>query len=403
MKILVINCGSSSIKFGLFEGSGLKQLSLGIIEKIGFDKADIRFRNHAGMEINSEEAVANHEEGIKLILDALTREDFGCLKDLSELHAVGHRVTHGGDKFRESIRINKSHLAALRKYSELAPLHNPHNLKGIIAIQKLIPDVKQVAVFDTTFHQTLPEHAYMYAIPYKYYEKYKIRRYGFHGTSHNYVAHKACEILKVDIKEQRIISCHLGNGSSITAIKNGQSIDTSMGFTPAEGLIMGTRPGDLDAGIMPYIMKKEGIDCEEAGTILNEQSGILGVSGVSSDMREIEEAINRDKDPRARLSMEMFYYRIRKYIGAYTAVLNGVDIIVFTGGIGENCHEISNGLCHGLDYLGIEMKRDDNDRPGSEEKIISTANSRVTVMIVPTNEELVIAGETLQLVAKKST
>jgi acetate kinase len=290
-------------------------------------------------------------------------------------------------------------LAEIEHYSDIAPLHNPHNLQGIDAAKKLAPSVTQVAVFDTAFHQTIPEHAFMYAIPYEYYEKYQIRRYGFHGTSHYYVSKRACEILKMDINESKIISCHLGNGSSITAIMNGKSVDTSMGFTPAEGLIMGTRPGDLDVGIVPYIMKKEQIDCERANQILNEQSGMLGISGVSSDMREIEESISKNKNARARLSMEMFFYRLRKYIGAYTAVLNGIDILVFTGGIGENCRELSTGLCSGLDFLGIELAIDIDTNTRAEERIISSENSRVTVMVIPTNEEIVIAEETFQLIS----
>lgn len=402
MKILVLNCGSSSIKYRLYEVPGYKQLAAGIIERIGFNHTKISFSGHDDKKTISEEQFKNHTEGIKYILKILTSQQYGCLKDLSDLNAVGHRVTHGGYKFKDSVVINPANLAEIEYFSDLAPLHNPHNLKGIEAINKLIPDITQVAVFDTVFHQTIPEHAYMYAIPFSLYEKYNIRRYGFHGTSHYYVSHKACEILDVDINEQKIISCHLGNGSSITAIKNSKSIDTSMGFTPAEGLIMGTRPGDLDVGILPYIMKKEQMDCESVNKILNEQSGMLGISGVSSDMREIEKSINQENNLRARLSMEMFFYRIRKYIGAYAAVLNGIDILVFTGGIGENCRKISTGICSGLDFLGIEISTDSDLNVNSEEQIISTKNSRVTVMVIPTNEEIVIAKETFRLVSNNS-
>lgn len=402
MKILVLNCGSSSIKFRLYEVPGYKQLVTGIIERIGFNHSRINFFGKEDKETISEEHFKNHGEGIKYILDLLTSPHCGCLKDLSDLSAVGHRVTHGGYKFRDSIIINSDNLAEIKDFSDLAPLQNPHNVKGIEAINKLIPDIMQVAVFDTAFHQTIPDYAYLYAIPYSFYKKYNIRRYGFHGTSHYYVSHKACEILNVGINEQKIISCHLGNGSSIAAIENGRSIDTSMGFTPAEGLIMGTRSGDLDAGILTYIMKKEQIDCESVNKLLNEQSGMLGISGISSDMREIEESINKENNARARLSMEMFFYRIRKYIGAYAAVLNGIDILVFTGGIGENCRKISTGLCSGLDFLGIEIRTDLDMSVSSEEKIISTKNSRVTVMVIPTNEEIVIAEETFHLISNNS-
>jgi acetate kinase len=399
MKILVINCGSSSIKYKLFNMPGEDILAMGIVEKIGLQHSEIKIHNKVGNEIISEEPIADHREGIKYILNALTNEHCGCLKDLRDLNAVGHRVAHGGDKFNESVLINDTILSEIESFSDLAPIHNPHNLRGIEAIQKLVPGVKQIAVFDTAFHHTIPEHAFMYAIPYSYYEKYKIRRYGFHGTSHYYVSKRACEILNVNISKQKIVSCHLGNGSSVAAIKEGKSIDTSMGFTPAEGLIMGTRPGDLDVSILPYIMKKEDIDCESVNAILNEQSGMLGISGVSSDMREIEESITKDNNTRAKLSMEMFFYRIRKYIGAYAAVLNGIDILVFTGGIGENCHKISTGLCKGLDFLGIEINSDSESVSPTEERIISTDKSRVSVIVIPTNEEKVIAKETWQIIS----
>jgi acetate kinase len=286
----------------------------------------------------------------------------------------------------------------IARFAELAPLHNPHNLKGIEAMQNAVPGIIQVAVFDTAFHKTIPEYAFMYAIPYYLYEKYGIRRYGFHGTSHYYVAIRACEILNVNIHQQKIITCHLGNGSSVAAIKEGKSIDTSMGFTPAEGLIMGTRPGDLDVSILPYIMKKEGMECEEVNTLMNEKSGMLGISGISSDIREIEKVIRETGDARARLSMEMFFYRIRKYIGAYAAIMNGLDILVLTGGIGENCHEISTGLCHELDFLGIELKPEQETHPNSTERILSSEHSRVKVMVIPTNEELVIAQESWKVI-----
>ncbi len=402
MKILVINCGSSSIKFKLYEIPGYKVLAMGVVEKIGLNGSELRYQYMEDQEITSRFQISNHQEGIQHILNALTDSQDSCIDQLSDLEAVGHRVAHGCDTFKDSILIDADKLSIIEEFSDLAPLHAPHNLKGIEAIKKLAPEIRQVAVFDTAFHQTIPEHAYMYALPYSYYEKYKIRRYGFHGSSHYYVSRRACEILNVDINNQKIISCHLGNGSSITAIKNGKSIDTSMGFTPAEGLIMGTRPGDLDIGILPFIMKKENIDCETMNTILNEQSGMLGISGVSSDMREIEEAITAKKNSRARLSMEMYFYRIRKYIGAYAAVLNGLDILVFTGGIGENCREITTGLCSGLDFLGIELNDELKSDINSEEKIISTKNSSIKVMVIPTDEELVIAEETVHLILEQN-
>jgi acetate kinase len=402
MKILVINCGSSSIKFKLFEMPGPDMLAMGIVDRIGQTNAEIRFRKKGGTESTHQQSIKDHHEGIQYILVSLTDELCGCLKSLSDLDAVGHRVAHGGDQFKESTLINDQLCIEIEKYAELAPLHNPINLKGIEAVQKLVPALKQVAVFDTAFHQSLPEYAYMYALPYYFYEKYKIRRYGFHGTSHYFVSKRACEILNADIYKQKIITCHLGNGSSMTAIMEGKSVDTSMGFTPSEGLIMGTRPGDLDVGILPYIMKKENIDCEAVNTILNEESGLLGISGISSDMRDIERSITHKGNARAKLSREMFFYRIRKYIGAYAAVMNGLDILVFTGGIGENCHEISSGLCKGLDFLGIELKDETPGRSAAEEQIISSFQSRVTVMIIPTDEELVIAEETMRLIPVKN-
>lgn len=399
MKILAINCGSSSIKYKLYNLPHYEILATGLVDRVGLNDSALKLINEDSTEIIYDEEIPDHKEGIRLILEALTDKHCGCLTNLSELSSIGHRVAHGGDRFIETVVITNEILNEIEKYSELAPLQNPHNIKGIRAIQRLVPETTQVAVFDTAFHKSMPEYAFMYAIPYSYYEKYKIRRYGFHGMSHYYVSKRACEILNVDINKQKIITCHLGNGSSVTAIKDGKSIDTSMGFTPAQGLIMGTRPGDLDVSILPYIMKKENIDCERATAILNEESGMLGISGISSDMREIEEKILDGGNARAQLSMEMYFYRVKKYIGAYAAVLNGLDILVFTGGIGENCEKISTGICSGLDYLGIEIEPLQKIINPVHEKIISTNNSSVKVMMIPTDEELVIAEETWHIIS----
>jgi acetate kinase len=397
MKILVLNCGSSSIKFQLFDMSTEKVLAKGVVEKIGLKGSFLKLEEQNGDKVKLEGEVIDHQTGIEYALGVLTSDKHGCLKDIDEIDAVGHRVVHGAEKFQSSVLIDEEVIKELEKCIELAPLHNPPNLKGIFAMQALLPNVPQVAVFDTAFHQTMPKRAYMYAIPYSLYKKYGIRRYGFHGTSHRFVSSRACEILGVDIKQQKIITCHLGNGASMAAIVNGKSVDTSMGLTPVEGLIMGTRAGDLDLGVITFIMDKEEIDFKAANTLINKHSGMLGITGVSSDMREIEEAASKGNE-RSKLALEMYYYRIKKYIGAYIAAMNGLDILVFTGGVGENAWETRMHICSEMESLGIDFDVKKNEGQRGMELVISKDNSRVKVLVVPTNEELVIAKDTMSIV-----
>jgi len=398
MKILVINCGSSSIKYQLFDISVTNALAKGIVEKIGMNDSFIKIDRKNEQDVRLNWKIPDHQSGINSILNILIDKDYGCLKSLNEIDAVGHRVGHGGVKFKMATILDNSVLSEIEEYNELAPLHNPANLNGIRAIQTLLPGIKQVAVFDTAFHQTIPEIAYLYALPYNLYTKHEIRRYGFHGTSHYYVSKRACQLVNLDISTQKIITCHLGNGSSITAIDKGKSVDTSMGFTPLEGLIMGTRPGDMDIGIVLYILEKENTGIDNLNTLLNKQSGLLGITGISYDMREIEEAAIKDGNDRAKLGIAMYCYRIKKYVGAYAAILNGLDLLVFTGGVGENSALIREQVCTRLDFLGIKLDRVANNNLHGNEKIISSEESRVTVMVVPTNEELVIAQETMHLI-----
>ncbi len=400
MKILVLNCGSSSVKYMLFNMEEEKVMVKGIIEKIGLKGSYMEYEKEGAPELILEGDILDHQQGIEYILGVMISEKHGCIKSLDEINAIGHRVAHGGEKFTESVLINNDVKKDIGKAAELAPLHNPPNLKGIEAMDSLLPKVPQVAVFDTAFHQTMPDVAYMYAAPYTLYKKYGIRRYGFHGTSYRFVAQRACEKLGVDINTQKIVACHLGNGASITAIKNGKSIDTSMGLTPVEGLMMGTRTGDLDLGVLLFIMEKEEIGIEASRTLINKHSGMIGVTGVSSDMREINDAMNEGND-RARLGMEMYGYRIKKYIGAYSAAMGGIDILIFTGGIGENDYLVRKYATDGLEYLGIEIDHEKNDGLRKAETHINTENSRVKVLITPTNEELVIAKDTLNIVNNK--
>jgi acetate kinase len=374
-------------------------MDCGVAEKVGLKGSFIKLDKENGEKVRFEGEIIDHQTGIEYILGILTSKKHGSLKSLNEIDAVGHRVAHGGEHFKESAFVDDFALTQIEKCIELAPLHNPANLKGIQAMMQLIPGIRQVAAFDTAFHQTMPEHAYMYAIPYSLYNKYKIRRYGFHGTSHSFIANEACKLLNVPIKSQKIITCHLGNGASMCAIKEGKSIDTSMGFTPVEGLIMGTRTGDLDVGVVIYIMDKEELGLNSLNTVFNKQSGMLGITGVSSDMREIEHAAKNEHNERAQLALNMYYYRIRKYIGAYTAALGGVDIIIFAGGIGENGSDIRANICKNLEFFGIQIDENINAKIHGEQKIISTPDSKVTVMVVPTNEELVIAEDTLRIVS----
>ncbi len=396
MKIIVLNCGSSSIKYQLFNMPSKDVIAKGVVEKIGLNGSFIKHKKTGDEQVKLEGEILDHQQGIEYLLGILTSEKHGSLKTLNEIDAVGHRVVHGAEEFSGSVLITDKVVAALERSSELAPLHNPPNLKGIYAMQTLLPDIQQVGVFDTAFHQTMPEHVFLYAIPYVLYEKYKIRRYGFHGTSHKFVSARACEILDMNIKDQKIITCHLGNGSSVAAIINGKSYDTSMGMTPTEGLIMGTRTGDIDPGALLYIADKEEISIKYTQTLINKFSGLMGISGISSDMREIEDAANEGHH-RAKTALEMFAYRVKKYIGSYAAAMGGVDIIVFTGGIGENDTETRKRILNGLEFLGIDLDESKLNIRGKE-AILTLPNSRVKVIVVPTEEEMMIAKDTFEIV-----
>ena len=396
MKILVLNCGSSSIKYKLFDMDTRAVMAQGGVEKIGLHDSFLQVKLPNGEKVKIEQSMPEHTVGIQLILNSLIDEKIGCIKSLDEINAVGHRVVHGGEKFNQSVIITPEVKEMIVKCIELAPLHNPANLKGIEAIEQTLPSVPQVAVFDTAFHQTMPDEAYMYAIPYELYEKYAIRRYGFHGTSHRYVSARVCEYLGVDPAKTKVITAHIGNGGSCTAVLNGKSVDTSMGLTPLEGLMMGTRAGDMDLGAATYIMEKENLNTAEFSSLMNKKSGLMGVSGVSSDARDIDNAV-KEGNQRADLARRMFIYRVKKYIGSYAAALNGVDVIVFTGGIGENDAYIRGEIIKGLTYLGINIDEAKNAVRG-EEAILSTPDSKVTVCVIPTDEEWMIASDTMHLV-----
>ncbi len=396
MKIIVLNCGSSSIKYQLFDMPSAKVIAKGLVDKIGLKGSAIKHTNEAGTKVTLEGDILDHQQGIEYLLGILLSKSHGCLTKLEEIEAVGHRVVHGAEAFSGSVLITNEVVDALEKSSELAPLHNPPNLRGIYAMQQLLPDVKQVGVFDTAFHQTMPEHVYLYAIPYILYEKYKIRRYGFHGTSHKYVSGRASEILGKNPEDLKIISCHLGNGSSVAAINAGKSFDTSMGMTPTEGLVMGTRSGDIDPGALLYIADKEETSIGYTNTLLNKFSGMMGVSGVSSDMRDLEEAA-ADGNHRAKVARDMFAYRCKKYIGSYAAALGGIDAIVFTGGIGERDPEIRKQILSGLEFMGVELDPQSADIKG-EEAMLTRADSKVKVLVIPTDEELMIAKDTFEIV-----
>ena len=400
MKVLVLNCGSSSIKYKLYDMNGQKELASGGIEKIGLPDSFLKFTLSDGSKQVITQEIKEHTAGIELILKTLTDTKYGVIKSLDQIDAVGHRVVHGGDKFCSSVVINQEVIDKIEECVDLAPLHNPANLKGIFAIQKILPKVPQVAVFDTSFHQTMPSYAYIYALPYDYYEKYGVRRYGFHGTSHRYVAKRGCEFLGLDLENSRIITAHIGNGGSITAIKNGKSIDTSMGMTPVEGLMMGSRSGNIDLGVLTYLMDKENLSTQQINDIINKKSGLVGVSGVSSDMRDIENAIEQGNE-RARLAMDMYFYYILKYISGYIAVLGGVDAIIFTGGVGENQPIMRKYVCDSLAFLGVDFNNELNDRIKGRETELTFPNSKVRVAVIPTNEELAIAIDTEELVEGK--
>lgn len=397
MKIIVLNCGSSSIKYQLFDMPSTKVIAKGLVDKIGLKGSAIKYKREGHEDVVLEGEILDHQQGIEYLLGIMTSEKYGSIKSISEIDAVGHRVVHGAEEFSGSVLITPEVVNALEEASDLAPLHNPPNLKGIYAMQQLLPEVEQVGVFDTAFHQTMPEHSYLYAIPYILYEKYKIRRYGFHGTSHKYVSARACEILGVDINSQRIITCHLGNGSSVAAIDKGKSVDTSMGMTPTEGLIMGTRTGDLDPGALLYMASKEDTSINYTSTLINKFSGLLGISGVSSDMRDLEIAAENG-NKRAELALNMFAYRVKKYIGSYAAALGGVDIIVFTGGIGERDPETRKKVLKDMEFMGVDLDLTNADIKG-EELELSSKNSKVKVLVVPTDEELMIARDTFEIVS----
>lgn len=373
-------------------------LAQGGIEKIGLVGSFLKLTLPNGEKKILEKDIPEHTAGIEFILNTLVSPEYGAIKSLDEINAVGHRMVHGGERFSESVLLNKEVLDAFIACNDLAPLHNPANLKGVNAVSAILPNVPQVGVFDTAFHQTMPDYAYMYAIPYELYEKYGVRRYGFHGTSHRYVSQRVCEFLGVDPKGKKIITCHIGNGGSISAIKDGKCIDTSMGLTPLEGLVMGTRSGDIDAGAVTFIMEKEGLNATGISNLLNKKSGVLGVSGVSSDMRELEAAVAAG-NPKAILTEKMYFYRIKKYIGAYAAALGGVDIILFTGGVGENQANCRSEVCEGLEFMGVKIDLEKNKVRG-EEAIISADDSKVTVAVIPTDEELMIASDTLAILNK---
>lgn len=392
MNILVLNCGSSSVKYKLIEIKANKVLAEGGIEKIGLPDAFIKFK-YGNEKIQQDLDINDHVGAIKSILDNLTSKEYGCIKDFKEIDAVGHRVVHGGEKFNKSVLINDEVIAKIKECYGIAPLHNPVNMAGIDAINEVLPEVPQVGVFDTAFHQTMPAKSYMYALPYKYYAEDGVRRYGFHGTSHRYVSQRVCEFLGVEPKGKKIITCHVGNGGSITAVKDGKSVDTSMGLTPTEGLMMGTRCGDVDPGALIFLMDKHNLSSKDMLNMVNKESGLAGVSGVSSDMREITTAAKQGNE-KAILSLEMYEQRITKYVGAFAAEMGGVDIIVFTGGVGEHQSSTRANVCNPLRFMGVEIDDAANDANNGDEGIISTPNSAVKVVVIPTDEEYMIAKDT---------
>lgn len=396
MNVLVINCGSSSLKYQLINSDTESVLAVGLCERIGIEGSKLNHKPAGGEKHVIENAMPNHEVAIKMVLDALTDANYGVIKSLGEIGAVGHRVVHGGEKFAHSTVITDEVLKAIEECNDLAPLHNPANLIGIRACEALMPGVPMVAVFDTAFHQTMPAKAYLYGIPHEYYDKYKVRRYGFHGTSHSYVSKRVIAVTGLKAEASKIIVCHLGNGASVSAVLNGESVDTSMGLTPLEGLIMGTRSGDLDPAIVEFIAKKENLNIEQIMNVLNKKSGVQGMSGVSSDFRDLETAVAEGNN-RAKEALDVFVYRVAKYIGAYTAAMNGLDAIAFTAGVGENDAKTRKAVCEYLGYLGIEIDDEKNSIRG-EEVIISKPSSRIKVCVIPTNEELAIARETVALV-----
>lgn len=396
MKILVLNCGSSSIKYALYNMDDKSVMTSGGAERVGLEGAFVKVKMPDGTKKQIMHDIPEHTEGVKFIFSLLTDPEIGVIKSLDEIDAVGHRMVHGGEKFNKSVVINDEVLKTFKECIDLAPLHNPANLKGVEAVSELMPGLPQVGVFDTAFHQTMPARSYLYAVPYDLYKQYGVRRYGFHGTSHRYVSQRVCDFLGVKYEDKKIITCHIGNGGSIAAVENGRCVDTSMGLTPLEGLMMGTRSGDIDAGAVTFLQKKLGLDADGMSDLLNKKSGILGVTGISSDMREIEDAIEHGNE-RAKMGLDMYNYRIRKYIGAYAAAMGGCDIIVFTAGVGENQYSTREAACEGLEYMGVKLDVEKNKTIRGEEAVISTPDSKVTVCVIPTDEELMIATDTMNL------
>ncbi len=400
MKILVLNCGSSSVKYKLIDMDTKEELGSGGVEKIGMKGSFLKHKRRDGQKVTLKGEVLEHQIAIEYILGVLTSEKHGPIASLEEINAVGHRIVHGGEKFNTSMLIDDEVISMIEECIDMAPLHNPPNLAGIKAINELLPEVPQVAVFDTAFHQTMPDYAYMYAIPYSLYKKYGIRRYGFHGTSHRYVSKRACDFLGLDYSATKVITAHIGNGGSVCAVENGKSVDTSMGFTPIEGLMMGTRSGDVDLGVVTYLMEKEMIGSAAVSTLFNKHSGVLGVSGLSSDMREIENAV-ADGNERAILALKMYEYRIKKYIGSYLAALNGADVLVFTGGVGENQTGTRQRICESLAFMGVKIDNELNAASRGKEVLISLPESTVKVVVIPTDEEFMIASDTLEIINTK--
>ncbi|MDD3706226.1 MAG: acetate kinase [Clostridiaceae bacterium] len=398
MKILVINCGSSSLKYQFIDMENEEVIAKGLAERIGIEGSVLKHQPKDMDKVTIERPMPTHREALQTVVDALKDKEYGVIKDMGEITAVGHRVVHAGEKFAYSVPLNDDVMNALKECINLAPLHNPPNIMGIEACKQIMPDVPMVGVFDTAFHQTMSKKAYIYPIPYEYYEKYRVRRYGFHGTSHKYVAERAAAMLGKPLSEIKVITCHLGNGASITAVMNGKSVDTSMGFTPLEGLAMGTRSGNIDPAIIKFLMEKENIDINEVDKILNKKSGVLGISGVSSDFRDIEEAADSGNE-RAQLALEVYIHNVKKFIGAYAAVMNGVDAIVFTAGLGENSATMRSSICKDMSFLGVELDEAKNNVRGKETDL-SKDGSKVRVLLVPTNEELMIARDTMKLVSK---
>lgn len=396
MKILVLNCGSSSIKYALYNMDDKSVMTSGGAERVGLDGAFVKVKLPNGEKKQIMHDIPEHTEGVKFIFSLLTDPEIGVIKDLKEIDAVGHRMVHGGEKFNKSVLLTDEVLKAFEACIDLAPLHNPANLKGVKAVSELMPGLPQVGVFDTAFHQTMPAHSYLYAIPYELYEKYGVRRYGFHGTSHRYVSQRVCEFLGVNPADKKIITCHIGNGGSVAAVDGGKCVDTSMGLTPLEGLMMGTRSGDIDGGAIAFLEKKLGLDADGMSNLLNKKSGVLGISGISSDMREIDTAVEQGNE-RAKIALDMYNYRIKKYVGAYAAAMGGCDIIVFTAGVGENQYSMREQVCANMEYMGVKLDVEKNKTVRGEEAIISTPDSKVTVCVIPTDEELMIATDTMNL------